>query len=824
MEWKFTLGIPGPVTQVSIGNFPVTIFFLTTTSFFLLSGSITANVGDTIILTGSPINGTYTVAAGTTPTTIYTTTAFPFFSGSQPAFIEVIRPAATIEYTEIEEPVGFNEITFMVGRDELWHGIFFEASTSQLGFYGEAFTILKEQKESYGVDAVVVFTASGRCDGEDDFEEAISGKLNFAKYQETCGNQCLIRMAVERDNCAMTFKNRFDQKVDVDSTVAFDKLTNLVQYDGLRFGMELATQEIPISADAQVAVSGDPLHLDAIDLNYTNQNLLVRPIYATVTDNSILTGQLDNPTNVFQDPNDTFLLSPQVLLEENQSCISEDFEYTIQLKGSILMTNPITVGTNYITVWAIVDYWDGVGSHTGPGNLTGNATELHRVLVVNGQLPNVTYNFDQTFTGTTPLPVGSGLYAYIKVYNAVGIFGDSAIVDFDINWDTDTSFLLTNVKACPPTDADVYLINETLARVTESITDHCLTIQSDYYGRTDSEPYSSLVDGCGGLRILTPGLRIRQATDKNFFASMKELMEGLRAIDNIGMGMETDRIRIEPAEYFYQDVKIMDMLLIPDGRSEIDDTKVYSNIKYGYEKWEIKSIKGIDEFNSAKQARTGIKSVNNELDITSNLIASGYIIENLRTQTLVNTGNTDSTYDNDIFIITVARDAYGYSYIVEQGITENAANFFSPATAYNWRIRPISNLMRWFKSIAQSYTNLINTASKIFFTSGTGNYLAEGNINAADPCVMENHVMAENDDIAATDFMRAVDATPIYKPETITFEYPLSIAEYQAIKSAPYGYINVQCGQGDTEKAFIKTISYKPAERKAEMTLIKKWV
>jgi hypothetical protein len=725
----------------------------------------------------------------------------------------------TLNDVEIEEPIGFDSIAFNVMRDPLWHGVFFEASSSQLGFYGASFDILKTAKESYGVDAVVIFTASSKCDGETEYTEAISGKLNFASYQESCGTECIIRMSVEQANCAMVFKNRFDQKVNIDSNVAFDKITNLEDYTGLGFNMELDTQEIPISADADVSADSDFLSLTALDFFLGEQDLLIRPVYLNVTDNSILTGRLNDPSNVFQDPTETFLLTPQVLLEENQDCIAEEFQYEIRLKGAvdIDVTHSEGFGATF-TLRTVVDYWDGNGTHVGPGNLTGDAIPLHNDLV--GTLFDAAIPFDVTYTGTVNLPVGLGLYAYIKIYYSASV-DTNATADFNIAFDPETSFLLTNTKVCPPTDCDVYLINETLAHVTESITDRCLTIQSDYYGRTDSQPFASSIDGCGSLRIVTPGLKIRQATDKQFFASMKELMEGLRAIDNIGMGMEADRVRIEPAEWFYQDSKIIDLSLVPEMRNDLEEKLIYSNLLTGYSKWEIKSIKGIDEFNSAKEYRTSIKAVNNPLDIRCNLIASGYIIENLRTQTLVNTGNTDSTYDNDVFIICVER--YAYSYQVEQGIVENAANFFSPATAYNWRIRPAYNLMRWFKSIAQSYVNLINTTSKLFFTSGTGNYLAEGNISPYDICRIENKVMAENSDVSSSDFQNISDATPIYKPEISTFEYPLSISDYKMIKDNPYGYFNVQCGQGEFFKAYIRNIEYKPATGMAQFDLIKKW-
>lgn len=732
--------------------------------------------------------------------------------------------------TEVDEPNGFKDIAFNIIRDDIWHGINIEATSTPLQFRGAAYTIIKGQKESYGVDALVVFTASVRCEGETLYTEAISGKLNFANYKESCGSECYASLAVEQNNCAMIFKNRFDQKVDIDSPVSFNKTTLLQPYTGIALNVPLATQVIPISADADVDV--DVINLTDLSFFYNgnlvnHQNLLVRPTYSIVNDNSILTGYLDNPLNVFQPPGDDFLLTPQVLLEENPGCIQSTFSYDIRLKGNIEMIVTDVLQNNFLSFWACVDYWNGSGTHYGPGqsNGVGNAVELERVQF--GPTINPfqnTYNipFDESFTGVAGLPVGYGLYAYIKVLHVFGDItqGNFVTANFNITFDPETSFLLTNSRECPPTDCDAYLINETLSRVTESITDRCLTVESEYYGRTDSEPYDQTFDGCGSLRMFTSGLKIRQATDKKFFASMKELMMGLRAIDNIGWGLFGTRIRIEPAEYFYQNIPILSLLLIPKSEYAIDDRLVYSNIKTGYNKWEVKSIKGIDEFNSYKERRTSIESISNELDITTDLIASGYIIENYRTQTLVNTGNTDNTYDNDVFIICLVRG--GYDFIVEQNIADTTSNFYSPATAYNWRIRPLYNVMRWFKSIAQSYVNLVNTTSKLFFTSGKGNYLAEGKITAT-LCRQENKALAENDDIATTDFQTTADGTPIFRPETISFEFPLSIADYKLIKANPYGYINVQCGTSTAVKAFIKTIEYSPATTMAKFELIRKW-
>jgi len=719
----------------------------------------------------------------------------------------------TLDGVDIDEPVGFSDLSLNVIRDDVWHGVFFEASNNMLGFYGDAYNIIKSAKESKGIDAIVIFSALSKCEGQAEFSEVISGKLNFTNMQETCGNECMVKLSVEQDSCAMTFKNRFDQKVNIDSNIAFDKVTLMPEYSGLKLTLELPTQNIPISADANVVAEGDGITIENNSFYGDSDNLFIRPVYGDVRDNSILTGEMDTPANFYEDTASTFLLTPQILLSEIIDCINNEFEYSVRLKG---FTKPDVVADPGATILIrlVMDLWDGNGNHDTDG------IEIHSHEISSTIDDGMTYNFDEEWSGSLSIPQGFGVYVYLQ-YSLQEYGISPTILNITYNFSKETSFLMTNTKSCPPTDSGVYLINETLARVTEAITDSCLTVQSDYYGRTDSQPYSSSIDGCGGLRVFTSGLKIRNAEDKSFFASMKELMEGLSAIDNIGMGIYSDRVRVEQVRWFYKDNKIMDLPSIPSVKSTVIQSLVYSTIKCGYEKWEIKSIKGLDEFNSPKEFRTSIKSVSNAIDLKSKLVTSGYIIESTRTQPLLYSGSADSTYDNDIFLICVKRDGYGYH--VEQGVIESGSNLYSPGTAYNWRVRPMYNLMRWFKSIAQSYVVLSNPESKIFFTSGAGNYLAEGMLSVYDNCRIENKVLPENHDLSIADFDKIDEATPIYKPEIISFDYPLSVDQYNYVKENPYGYFNVQCGDGYFFKAYIKNISYKPVEGIAEFTLIKAW-
>jgi hypothetical protein len=397
--------------------------------------------------------------------------------------------------------------------------------------------------------------------------------------------------------------------------------------------------------------------------------------------------------------------------------------------------------------------------------------------------------------------------------------GFPEVTSLTILQDEETYFKVTANGVCPPTDATVSMIHETASHITEAITDYCLTVKSDYYGRVDSEPYASAEDGCGGLRVLTSGLRLRNAETPKHFLSLKDLFDSLNGIDNIGMSVEGSEVRIEPVEYFYQNVQILSTPLIPEADAEVQEEMAYSKVIVGYKKWETENVNGLDEFNSNKEFRTTLKSIDNTLDVTSNFIAGGYPIEHTRQQTFALTGAADTKYDNDTFIICVERGAYEYQ--VEQGNIENGANMYSPATAYNWRIRPMYNLMRWWKSIAQSYVNLFNTASKFFFSAGTGNLLATGNMSAYYSCRVDAGTKPENGDLGGADMLVGQD--PIWKPETVTYKYPLSLKEYNLVKANPYGFINYQCGNGDFEKGYIVNLLYRVSKGEAEITLKLKW-
>jgi hypothetical protein len=192
----------------------------------------------------------------------------------------------TLNGIEIDEPLGFIDLVIRARRDDNWHGVFFEASTSDLTFYGDAAQYLKEQKNLHGFAADVTFNATWECD---DGSDVLTGKLDFRRYREGCGNECLITLPVEQQGCIMTLRNRYDQKVDLSNGKSFNGITNLENYSGLNFSMELPAQEMQAGVEGYVSDEGDVVDLSIFA---ATNNFYVRPTYGRQIDESINQSEL----------------------------------------------------------------------------------------------------------------------------------------------------------------------------------------------------------------------------------------------------------------------------------------------------------------------------------------------------------------------------------------------------------------------------------------------------------------------------------------------------------------------------------------------------
>lgn len=723
------------------------------------------------------------------------------------------------------EPVGWQDFELSLKRDDKTHGIQFEASTGTLRFYGQSAQYLIDQKNLYGIKANVIFTAQEFCnDPYTPFEE-ISGRLNFGKFKSTCGTQCTVEIPLEEQGCKVVFRNKYDHKVDLDLQTAGDGLTPLADYSALGIRLTMPAKALQAAVDG--SVGADDAVVEFTETVSTGDgNVIVRPNYALERYNNIQTGQLVAVSNWDSDASPDFPISPQLLLEDVITCFGEGFNIESNQKGTLSVTH--IGGINSAEVEFVrhqIIAWDATG------NIFDNGTVLAEETLFDGNETPLPFNlsFNSNLVVNSAIAEGVGIYAVMRIVFAEAL-GDQ--MNFVFTFDTATYFTLSAIRRCPATTADAYLVHEAISRIAESVSNNCIRAKSSYYGRTDSQPFAFDADGCGGLRMLTSGLKIRNAPDGKFFASMKDVFEGLNAIDNIGFDIVDDAdipghfiMRVEAVEFFYQNEEVFVIDNIPQAEMQVQEQMHFSKINVGYKKWEVEGVNGLDEFNSTREYRTSLDTVSGTLDITSQLIAGGYPYEITRQQNFADTGAADTKFDNDIFILTLLRAAYTFE--VEQGNVANASGFFDPSTIINAKLSPLRNLMRWYKTIAAGYTPLSDSENNLAFNAGTGNFIAameilEGAYDAQ--CKIEATAIAENQSLFVTHFAHTEDYTPLWENEIETFEYPLNISEYKAIKAAPYGYISYRCGNaGDFKKGFIKEIKFKPARGLATFSLLAKW-
>ncbi len=754
-----------------------------------------------------------------------------------------------------QEPEGFTEIVFEIRRDRELHGVLFENSLNEIKFYGKAADFIEERYNEKLIETEIYFEASYRCDIEAEYEVALMCKLDFGRYEKQCGTECSIKVGLQNAGCVNTFRSRKETKVDLDATECFDKITPLPNYG---FGIN-GTVDLPAigvyAENNSVNEQSESNNTEDVRQSFdwfangtpnTMRAYVFPPMQKTI---SASLG-IFNPSPIWElrnggfnnRPDENFTAITEITNAENLniSCDSGlsrlecGMNFTVQQIESGGSPTPITFLTAKIfTIEAGLDPTDATNyvqiDSVALATLTGNENSG----VIN-------YSFSGDVSLLFGMKIYFGIYISVNTENNIDNFIFTALPE--------NYFKLTSIINCEPSQAKISLIYEAMDKVVQSTTDGCMRLKSAYYGRKDSLPISYDSDGCGSLRMLTNGLRLRKAETDKHFVSFQDFVSGLNPIDNIGVGIEKDPfissrdvVVVEEMRYFYDDsAPIIVLKNIPNVVETIMLDRFLQNIKIGYEKWESEDLLGLIEPNSNREYRTTLKTATGSLTQLSKFIAASYAIELTRRQSFAITGKADQKYDNENFIICGERafgygyPAYGYAYYGEPyDIIVETGNYFSTELGvlnlFNIRITPIRNLLRWFKSIANSYVNIFSTTSKINFVSGTGNYDAITE-HTIDGCIVEAPGdLKENENVSIITFDNydlpeyADNFKPVTKNELVRFEYPLSIKEYNLLKANPYRLIGYICGNASQKNGFISSIKYSPVEGIAQFELIKNY-
>jgi len=720
--------------------------------------------------------------------------------------------------TVVESPVGWNGIGGNLTRNIVHHGININISTDSFEWVGEAYDLLYTEYQTNGANGQYQVQIDYECAEGDGYTNYFIGAFDFNTFERQCADYCFIKLSVTASKCTDVFMSRMGQDVDIEATTNFDG--QAITPPLLRV-LNIEGQDILLQDKAN---NTGQTHSGFFNTVSTGNKFIDIPVY--LPNNIINEFYLFNINNVSANyvakaGGDDNLAFPMDLIDwvkhgqflyitgfdknDVENCVNgNEFVVNWNAKGTFTLTS------SYNGNFSVILRVNKRNPFTGALVDLGTTTIASGITLTNG-VP-ASFAFDEGLTGSTVILYDNEylfFYYHIEIFKSTaGGIGVNDPTDFQIVYENDTYFEQKIGSACEPSVATSVYLPELLKFLPSAYMDEdCPSVVME-----------EELNQCLDFYQITKGSFIRQVTEPSvpkLFTSYEYLFEQCRKIFNIGWGFDNNEteLKIARIQEFYKSTIVVDVGLVDKAIFTTAKDLIYGTIMVGYNKWEAEEYNGLDEMNTERQYRRNIDSNPTELDLMSDLISAGYTIEITRRKNQATTGTSDWRYDDDLFIINanvIEGNLYAY-----RGVDNGAANIYSPTTRMNYVLTPLRNIMRWFKSIVAAQPTVAN--EELIFTSGTGNYIAEGQMTVY--CPVEGEVIAENETIDSTKFSDDYYITPIWKTEHVTFTAPFSMADFEDVKVNPYGAIRFRCS--DTYYiGNIVEINHDPNEGLAEFKLL----
>jgi hypothetical protein len=561
---------------------------------------------------------------------------------------DTINISSFSDYLLLEdEPEGFDNAKLLLERDEEYHGFNYEYQVDALRFdcnYGKPY--LDNIFEEDGTDANVIFIYGyGDLDTVD---VLYVGGIDFNEWGVEDSEYTV--MNIRKDDFGNVLQSNFDvpQKFIPDQEV-------LLYSKAIP---KKVTYRIP-AADSTLSFTGiTPVAYYATSFNGNISKASGSNGYVFFNDGKEGDSNFEIfPTYDFQVDN----LEPRqpskrkFLFRSKQSArYTIDIKLALGLKMSAGLEN--FVDFSWCTLRIIKTGLDGVTVISS--ELPIEATEV--LIDVDTITADRVLVFDVTYS--TSVNLEECLYLYIEMDKTASSFpsgsvirqitaqpfnGDTTVPQISIVAETLSPFSFT--KLSKPFNALTSVFK------TASLLDYNPVISEFFDG------------GCGSLLYLTNGFWIRggeritsiDAEKLEIKQSPKQLIDKLGKLFNLGWGIEYDYtmnevVRIEPAEYFYQDVEILtlDENNISDYVKQVDSSKVFNEIEVGFSKYsknrETDKGNTIDDFHTKHIYSTPIQRNKAKQTIITDLVLSAYEIEITRRKQFEDNGeNASANYGND---------------------------------------------------------------------------------------------------------------------------------------------------------------------------------
>ena len=241
------------------------------------------------------------------------------------------------------------------------------------------------------------------------------------------------------------------------------------------------------------------------------------------------------------------------------------------------------------------------------------------------------------------------------------------------------------------------------------------------------------LDNC----VLIAAESIRGIIGAKIYTSYKKFMDWMEAVFGFVPVVDGSIVRFIHRKMLFEEKKVKDIGNdVSDFEYKIDESRIYSRIRVGYDKQDYESINGRDEFRFTTEYTTGVTITENALELISPYRADAYGIEFLSQKRGENTTDNDS--DNDVFFV-------GASFHTEKKLYElirtgwEIGGILSPNTMFN--------TMYWQGEMINANAGYIGMfADKLHYSSSDGNSdVVVNGVGMTDDILVEDQIVTCGD-------------------------------------------------------------------------------
>ena len=681
-----------------------------------------------------------------------------------------------IKSLDIEEPIGYDDFAVQYKRGD-FHGMSIGVSEQSLEFYGEAAELIDRLRRE-DIDNRIVYTIrdlSGQRDVYRGLLDLTTIKVNRSDYKS-------ISCKVGDIGAKTTFNLRSDVDVDLLTNETIDGSELLYAPTWIQPLLPakhlMYTDSAERNADTQGVISVNRsgwINLRIGEPEVEFGNLETAEDYDTVW--------LDNDCASFYDPSE-----------------DHEEEYGIGTMAHVELVFRMKYETG----------GDPEELYLYP-SISGSAPAVSGEYIAKGDI--VTVRLEGDFPADEKIFFGLRCYKNAQFQNSslnVRVYSGSYV-----------KITMLDTKEYSGVYPKVIPIYDALMTIAGAISENGIGVRSGFYSKIGRSWSGATGFGDGALKAITSGNMIRglysdSYKERNMPVSFKTLMKSLLALDCAGFGFSNedgdDFVRVERWDWFYKDDLIASFDGVHEVTTNFNDGVVPTVLNFGYKQFEGDGWQSTDSVHGERQYVSSIKALSTEYEQLCELIADNYAIEVQRRAKFDNKSNESGPHDEDLFVLELKAtvgDGNETTYEVANNVVE-ANNVDRVGECINVQLSPRRCAERW-----RDYIFTAANKNDIKFTSGKINYRAEFKCHQSEGNVhylkdyAGGEMLAENADIS---YVHAK-----FDAETIEFECPVTLDQYKAITSNPYGLISVNGMLG-----WVRDFKYKFNESIGNFTLIKK--